>query len=322
MRFLRLGRAVRCALVGLTTTLALCSISAPGIANAMPAQDDTGWLLGQINVLRAQIGVGPLALNAQLVNSSTGHSTYLANNPWTDPHVESNGSTPRSRIAAAGYPSSIIGENVYGGGLATAQIAFTWWIHSPIHYEGMVNPVFNDIGIGIASGPYGQYFTTDFGGHGGGAPAQPPAVPVGAGQSPASVPTHRPAPPRPTTTPTQTLTPSIAFTPYPTATPTVTITPIPPTSTAIELAVSPQPGLVVAALPSDTSIPPTNAPSAVPPAASPTPKSVQAVLAGFAAPRSAPDNSGSNPIRTLLPFVLGLQAIIVGGLLLRRGRSR
>ena len=312
MRLLGFGRAFRCALAGLGTTLALCSVSVPATVQAMPAQDDTAWLLGQINALRAQVGVAPLALNGQLVSSATGHSNYLANNPWTDPHVESNGSTPRSRIAAAGYPGSIIGENVYGGGLATAQIAFTWWIHSPIHYEGMVNPEFNDIGIGIATGPYGQFFTTDFGGHGGGAPP----VPVGASQNQAPAATHRPAPPRPTNTPTDTLTPSITYTPYPTATLTATDTPVPPTSTAIELAVSPQPGLAVALVSTNTPIPPTNAPSPIPPSATATPEPTP--LASLA---NVSNGSGNNPIRTLLPFILGLQVVVIGGLLLRRGKS-
>src|SRR5579864_4212345 len=227
MRLLMYRCAPKLTPAALLIVLLLYSHSSLLTANADPTYDDSSWLLGQINTLRAQVGVPPLTFNAQLTNSATGHSRYLANNPWTDPHVESNGSTPRSRITAAGYPGPIVGENVYGGGLATAQIAFTWWVNEPLHYKNMTSPLYNDIGIGIVTGPYGQFFTTDFGGRGNGAPYQPPAPSGGAAQAQAA--THRPAPPRPTDPPTQTLTPSITFTPYPTNTPTVTETPIPPT---------------------------------------------------------------------------------------------
>lgn len=314
MRLLRHKSAPKCALVAFLIALTLYSHTSLIAVNADPAHDDTSWLLGQINALRAQVGVAPLTFNTQLTNSATGHSRYLATNPWTDPHIESNGSTPHSRIAAAGYTGPISGENVYGGGLATAQIAFAWWVHEPLHYQNMVSPMYNDIGIGIATGVYGQFFTTDFGGRGDGSPYQPPAAPAAA--TPMAV-AHRPAPPRPTNTPTLTLTPSITFTPNPTATPTITNTPVPPTPTAIELLSSPQPGLVVAALPSNSSVP---QPTVLLSDSSGTSEPVQSALAGFAAPPVAP-GMNSNPIRTLIPFLIGLQVIVVGGLLLRRGRG-
>ncbi len=150
-------------------------IAAP--PTTVKADDDVSWLLTQINGLRASHGLRPLALNPQLMASATAHSNYLATNPWVDPHIEANGSTPHSRMAAAGYPGASTGDNVYGGGLATAAIAFTWWLGSPVHYRSMVYDGFSEVGIGIGSGPYGHFFTTDFGDRGGASSAPPSPVP-------------------------------------------------------------------------------------------------------------------------------------------------
>jgi hypothetical protein len=327
-------------LIGLLLWAGVTAISGSSRLTALAA-DDSGWLLGQINTVRAQHGLPALTLNGQLTASASAHSRYLATNAWSDPHIESNGSTPRSRMIAAGYSGDSYGENVYGGGMATVQIAFNWWLGSPIHYAGIVSSSYTDIGIGIASGPYGQYFTTDFGRSSGAAAA--PAAPVSSSAGQANVvsqsqpsaphtalPTRRPLP---TATPTATLTPSQTFTPRPTATATASLTTVPPTSTAIELAVSPLPAasanaavitpaaLAMAVSPTALSEPVT---SIVP---SPSPTAIISVSMLSADPvnpesvSSPAGSAGSTTIRTLIPVLIGLQAIIFGGLLIRRVRS-
>jgi len=308
------------------------------------AVDDTSWLFGQINATRAQHGLQPLTLNAHLITSATEHSQYLAHNTWTNPHVEANGSTPQSRMMAAGYVGENYGENVYGGGLATVQIAFNWWLGSPIHYAGIVNSNYTDIGIGIASGPYGQFYTTDFGRSSGivtqsqvlgsstiqsvAGQAQTPSV---VNRVPAS--THRPLP---TLTTTASLTSSQTFTPYPTATKTPSQTTIPATPTAIELEVSPLPlntlintsnieihtiAPEVITLTSNN-ISGSNTPVALALVSSATmvtvPTSVSAPSVSFSNVNSA----GPNVIRIVIPILIGIQAIIFGNFLFRRSRSR
>ena len=328
-------------------------IAAP--PTTVKADDDVSWLLTQINGLRASHGLRPLALNPQLMASATAHSNYLATNPWVDPHIEANGSTPHSRMAAAGYPGASTGENVYGGGLATAAIAFTWWLGSPVHYRSMVYDGFSEVGIGIGSGPYGHFFTTDFGDRGGASSAPPSPVPnaanpPGALNIAANVlnvlapprPTRRPATALPTSTPAPTLTPSETFTPLPTHTDTPTATLEPPTSTAIVIALSPQVSqgvqssqvtVVPSAQPSDvptdrvavlpvTAVIPSGTPVAVallstavtmiPPSGTPT------ALVTMASPTvtQPPPPTPENPVRTLLPFAIGLPVVMLGGFVL------
>jgi hypothetical protein len=136
----------------------LLSVYRPNAAHA--STDEVGWLLAQINCLRQSLGVGPLALNASLSASATQQSHYLATNKAADMHVQADGSTPISRAAAAGF-KGWVGENVSGG--TTAQRAFAWWLSDDIHYRNMTNMYWSEVGIGIASGPRGTWYTLDFG---------------------------------------------------------------------------------------------------------------------------------------------------------------
>jgi hypothetical protein len=339
-------------LVLLALLVAVCA--APALARA---QDDSGWLLGQINALRASKGLGALSANAALNAAATGHSVYLANNEWTDAHIQANGSTPRSRMTAAGYTGSFVGENVYGGGMATASIAFNWWVGSALHYANMTNARYTEIGIGIARGTRGTFYTLNFGGGGGAAPAQPPAAapsgnnegdepapPVRAGTRP---PTRRPLPSAiPTNTPGPSLTPSQTFT----AIPSKAVTDAPqsqPTETPIifEIATdapSPIPAVTLTGTKIAAAFTLTPLPSMIPPTPaaiadnstngamnSPIPTAIPTITAVMNTPTEAttpPEpstaggSSGSDPIRTLIPLAIGLQVIILGGVALRRGK--
>jgi uncharacterized protein YkwD len=288
------------------------------VASAVPqpasAQDDeAAWLLAQINALRQRNGAAPLAINPQLTAAAGGHSSYLATHPYSDPHREANGSTPQSRALAAGYPGRLVGENVVGGTGSNVQWALNWWLNSPIHLHNMLAE-WTEVGIGIVSGPYGKWYTTDFGTQGAG--LVQPTAPPGGNSSPGSEPTRksdaprptrRPATRAPTFTPTVTYTPSITYTPRPTFTPTATTTGVPPTETAIVLEVSPQSpgekssnGQVVAFAPT--------------PISGATPVAV-AMVQGFDVVPSTDKASASDTIRGLIPLALLLQVLVVGGLI-------
>lgn len=124
------------------------------MAAAVPAQgqDVASDLLGRINGLRASLGLPPYALNGALSAAARNQAQWMARTGQIS-HTQSDGSTPSSRAQAAGYPSSWVSENIYMGTNATAASAFTWWSNSPIHYRGMTNANYREIGIGWASGP-------------------------------------------------------------------------------------------------------------------------------------------------------------------------
>jgi uncharacterized protein YkwD len=282
---------------------------------------DAEWLLSQINALRQSKGVPALAYNAQLAAAANAHSTYLSTHPWTSAHVEDNGSTPSSRAWAAGYPGKLVGENVVGGLTADAQWAFNWWMNSPVHFQNMLGS-WQEIGIGVVYGETGHWYTLVFGSQAAGVVGQPandqhnqPAEPTnlpanepdseadnGAPSSstkePAAQPTRRPTR-APTATPTITVTPTITYTPRATFTATYTITPLPPTSTAIELEVSPQP--TIGAVTSPVSVAMITTPGS----------SISDIHQSSVAPSSP--SSNDNGIRRLLPFLFLIQGLVVAG---------
>jgi uncharacterized protein YkwD len=274
--------------------------------------DVVSTLLSRLNQLRVSHGLNPLALNAQLTAAAQSHSNYLASTVYIHPHRERDGSLPQDRAARAGYMGRV-SENVVGGTGATLDWAWNWWLASPIHYQNMLGD-WSEVGIGYADGgEYGRWYTTDFGnagrptlpseGYTGLNPAATPnSLGSGSGGGAAAVavaPTRRP---RPTSTPTVTLTPSITYTPLPTLTPTVTLTPAPPTATAIVIQVSPQPTTPPAITETSTS---SAVAVALAPSAAPTLE--------LPPPADLPPQPGSS-IRNLIPWAIGLQVLVVGGL--------
>ncbi|HEX3049515.1 MAG TPA: CAP domain-containing protein [Aggregatilineaceae bacterium] len=287
--------------------------------NPALAQDDTTWLVQQINTLRGGLGLGGYALNAQLTSAATQHSEYMATT-CDIAHNESNGSTPASRAAANGYVGDHVSENIYGGSNAKATDAWNFWINSPVHYAGLVHGLLNEVGVGIAHGPCGHYYTLLFG-HRADVNA-PPAPAAASGGQPAVQPTQKPyVPPPPSRTPTATIptfTPSPTWTLTPTHHPSLTID-AGQADAATAVAIAQQTALAyeVAALasPTVTTEPPTQTP---PPTATETPVTPTETITPTMTPTLAPveaveaEPTDDFEVRDLIPFALLGQAILVG----------
>lgn len=125
-----------------------------------------GDLLSRVNGLRASVGVAPYSLNSALSAAAQDQAQWMASTGSIS-HTRPDGSGPRSRAAAYGYPSAFVSENIYGGTNATADSAWTFWINSGIHYAGMVNPNYDEVGIGVASSGWGTAYVMVFGNSGG-----------------------------------------------------------------------------------------------------------------------------------------------------------
>jgi uncharacterized protein YkwD len=160
--------------------------------SAAQAQDVTSDLLGRINALRASLGLAPYSLNGSLAAAAQSQAEWMAQAQQIS-HTRPDGSTPTTRAAAAGYPSSFVSENIYGGTLATANDAWNFWINSSIHYRGLTNAGYTEVGIGHAVGEWrtfvlvfgsqaNPYVPTSGGGggnNGGGRASAPPSFIVG-----------------------------------------------------------------------------------------------------------------------------------------------
>jgi hypothetical protein len=132
-------------------------------------------MLARVNALRCSLGRTPVALNVKLFLAAQRHSTDLALTNRVS-HTGSDGSTASMRIAQSGYSASYIGENV-AAGYPTADLTFEQWVGSSGHYDNMVNPIFREMGVALATNPaslYRHYWTQDFGNGNSGIPGRCP----------------------------------------------------------------------------------------------------------------------------------------------------
>ncbi len=129
---------------------------------AWPTHAQADELLAKINGLRGSLGLAPYTLNGALSVAAQNHAAWMAATKQVS-HNQPNGSTPSTRAQAAGYPGRWVSENIYGGTGAGSGDAWNFWVNSPIHYRGLTNANYQDIGIGIASADGWTFFVLVFG---------------------------------------------------------------------------------------------------------------------------------------------------------------
>ena len=130
-----------------------------------------------VNRERATRGERPLRLNGKLVRAAQGHSESMAQEGYFA-HESPSGSTPLSRMRAARYIYSSklgyeVGENLAWGTLwlASPQAIVEAWMASPEHRENILDPHYQETGLGIVAqvpgnlgeGQAGAMYTQDFG---------------------------------------------------------------------------------------------------------------------------------------------------------------
>jgi hypothetical protein len=119
------------------------------------------YMLELINAERAAVGARPLVLDDALQTSSEGHSRWMMSSDSFS-HQGLNGSSPHGRMEAAGYQFSGAygsGENIAwvslrapDGYVDEVQLMHQNLMNSPGHRANILNPAFEEIGIGIEIG--------------------------------------------------------------------------------------------------------------------------------------------------------------------------
>lgn len=144
-------------------SLLIC-VSLLALPAALPAaaQDPISDLLGRINSLRASQGLPAYSLNGTLNGAAQSHAQWMADSEVIS-HTGPNGSTPTVRAAALGYPSRFVSENIYGGTNAGVNDAWGFWVNSPIHYRGLINAGYAEVGIGVGVSSWGRTYVLVFG---------------------------------------------------------------------------------------------------------------------------------------------------------------
>jgi hypothetical protein len=159
----------------------LLSLAVFGVS-AVQAQDDVGTMLSRVNNLRASLGLYPYTVSSALSAAAQQQARWIADNGSVS-HTHPDGSGPRTRAVNAGYPSTDVSENIYGGTMATVDVAWTFWLNSGVHYAGLVNHRYTEVGFGVASSAWGTAYVMVFGNPGGPSPfvAAPAAAAAGSG---------------------------------------------------------------------------------------------------------------------------------------------
>jgi uncharacterized protein YkwD len=98
-----------------------------------------------VNTLRAQNGLGPLVLNAQLASAAATHARDMSvqGRPW---HFGSDGSSPIDRVTRASYPGTMMGELI-SETYETELETLTAWIEMRETRNILLEPRAIDMGI-------------------------------------------------------------------------------------------------------------------------------------------------------------------------------
>ncbi|MET9962769.1 CAP domain-containing protein [Streptomyces sp. NPDC006326] len=118
-------------------------------------------VLALVNKERASAGCGPLASDSALTAAARAYSDTMARSGVMS-HTGPDGSTMTTRVEAAGYGWSRLGENI-ARGQADAEAVMQSWMNSPGHRANILNCAFKEIGIGVHKGDGGPWWTQDFG---------------------------------------------------------------------------------------------------------------------------------------------------------------
>jgi uncharacterized protein YkwD len=130
-----------------------------------PYSENTGYvqqLITLINQARADAQVPTLMVNTQLTAAAQAHSVDMVCGNYLS-HSGPNGEPIGYRLRAAGYTSPGFLEIL---AIGTPQDALNQWRNDPGHWEFVLQPSTQALGVGYAysaSSDYGGYFTVDFG---------------------------------------------------------------------------------------------------------------------------------------------------------------
>jgi uncharacterized protein YkwD len=109
-------------------------------------------LLAAANEARRAAGRQPLTADARLDAAAQAHAEDMLARSYYS-HESPTGTTPRSRVEAAGCNAPLVAENIAARHL-TAERAMAGWMSSSDHRRNLLDPRFTSLGAGVAVGTY------------------------------------------------------------------------------------------------------------------------------------------------------------------------
>lgn len=167
-------KPLKLALVVLITTSAFLSCKKSGLFTEADKTDSTftvdstvaqASMLQLINDVRqkgcscgttAMPAVGIVSWNTQLETAAQAHAADMSKNNYFS-HTGLDGSTPGTRITAAGYTWRGYGENI-AKGYTSEQAVMNAWLQSEGHCKNIMNANFKEVGVALVNGYWVQEF--------------------------------------------------------------------------------------------------------------------------------------------------------------------
>jgi uncharacterized protein YkwD len=110
-------------------------------------------VLARVNAERKKAGAPPLRPNARLGQAAQRHAADMLARRYFA-HESPEGRTVRERARDAGYDWRAIGENLAEGQLTVDEVMDTW-MRSPPHRRNLIDPGYEELGVGVALGRSG-----------------------------------------------------------------------------------------------------------------------------------------------------------------------
>ncbi len=154
-------RTALTALVVLSTLFIAISPSQPATAQDAASSSPAQQILDAVNQARIDNGLPPLIQSSLLTLAAQNHvEDVVANGNWG--HYGSDGSNVRLRAARVGYPSGSVSENWVA--VSDPGQAIGWWMNDWIHRVNILEPRWDEVGVGAAQAGNGYWIlVTDFG---------------------------------------------------------------------------------------------------------------------------------------------------------------
>lgn len=152
-------------LVGANPSIKNPSLIYPGQVLVIPVQDALKAFENQViqltNAERQKAGLQPLKTNWQLSRVARYKSEDMRDHNYFS-HNSPNYGSPFDMMKQFGITYRAAGENIAAGQRTPAEVVRAW-MNSSGHRANILNPNYNEIGVGYASGgSYGNYWTQHF----------------------------------------------------------------------------------------------------------------------------------------------------------------
>lgn len=159
----RLRRLSLCALAAGAVACALPAVAAGQISSCPGADDSFASLTAAqaessvtclSNAARIAAGLATLRSHDQLRTAARRHADDMQTRGYFDhvaPAPAPHGTTLMARLGSSGYPLRAAAENL-ASGQPTPRRATVAWLTSPGHCRNLLDPAFDEVGVGRASG--------------------------------------------------------------------------------------------------------------------------------------------------------------------------